>query len=70
MSQTENPEAVPPGTPFLEAPDVFVKDFLVVQRLTEDESQPAARFNFFKAHFKCMREIQFDLDLPPTRDGR
>ncbi|QIL75775.1 glycosyltransferase family 9 protein [Hymenobacter sp. HDW8] len=35
--------------------------------------RPCSKIGYEKCpqgHFKCMREIQFDLDLPPTRDGR
>jgi ADP-heptose:LPS heptosyltransferase len=35
--------------------------------------RPCSKIGYAKCpqgHFKCMREIQFDLDLPPTRDGR
>ena len=35
--------------------------------------RPCSKIGFAQCpqgHFKCMREIRFDLDLPPTRDGR
>ena len=35
--------------------------------------RPCSKIGYEKCpqgHFKCMREINFDLDLPPTRDGR
>ena len=35
--------------------------------------RPCSKIGYAKCplgHFKCMREISFNLDLPPTRDGR
>ncbi|MCC2546912.1 glycosyltransferase family 9 protein [Hymenobacter sp. BT175] len=35
--------------------------------------RPCSKIGYEKCpqgHFKCMREIKFDLDLPPTQDGR
>lgn len=60
---------VPPETPPRDAPDAFVRDFVIVQRITEDESQPAARFNFFKAHRKCMREAGLDREMSRALDA-